>query len=1059
VVPVYELGELPDRRPFFTMKLVKGRTLGELLEERSSPAEQRPRLLKVFEHVCQALAYAHKHGVIHRDLKPANVMVGAFGEVQVMDWGLARALPQRDDAVETLVWQPRAAPPPTEVAAEPGGREGTRAGSVLGTPAYMPPEQARGEVDRLDARADVFGLGAILCHILTGQPPFAGGAQTALKRAAAADLAQAFAYLDGCGADAELIALAQRCLAPAPADRPRDAGALAAEVTAYLESVEARLRRAELEGAAAQARAQEERKRRRVQLALAASLLVLLLGGGGGWLWVTQQEAARELEQARSTQQRERGIARELQDARVLRERAKRAPAGERRGLAADARAAAQRADGLAADPATDAALRGQVAQLLRELGEDERDRRMVEQLSRIRDLQSRVVDNTYNSSHSDEEYARAFREYGLDVERLAPDEAASRIKGRPVAAELVAGLDDWVQVRRLVTRRGKSADWAPLIAVARAADPDPWRDRFRAALLEPRPAPEVLRELAASVDVAAQSPQILHHFSLALMAVGHEERLAFTRRAQQQHPGDFWLTDSLAAALSDFARPPRPQEALPYLTACVALRPDNPGAHYNLGQTLVELQRDAEALPEYEAALRLDKNYSEAHDARGALLARQGKYAEALKSHRRAFAIKQTAMSLINMGWVLTRQGEHAEAERVYRQAVALEPDNPFPCNELAIFLHNQRRPAEAIDVYRQALDRFDRLADRKTPAAVKYLGYKQGPRLAQRMQVARAGLAGLLHEQGQSDEGLAVLARGLELDPTNADLHFIRGNILKALKKTKAAVAAYEEALRFRPAFPDAYTRLAAVYYENKQYPEAAVTIQKALRLLPRDPHLLCMMAETLEGLGQFGQAVTAWQQGLSNLPDGHAERPAVTRRLQQAQAWAALDRQIFQILTGKVQPARAEEWLPCIKFAEAKTYYLTAARLWKRALALHPELTANVNSNARYVAAAAAVRAGLVPGRDTGGLDEEDRARWRMQALAWLGQDLERFAQLVDGGTAKDLALVRAACQQWQQHPALTGVRDAAALGRLPEGERQAWQQFWAKVAALSQAARDA
>ena len=93
VVPVYELGTLADHRPFFTMKLVKGQTLAALLAERSSPTAELPRFLGIFEAVCQTLAYAHARGVIHRDLKPSNVMVGAFGEVQVMDWGLAKVLP------------------------------------------------------------------------------------------------------------------------------------------------------------------------------------------------------------------------------------------------------------------------------------------------------------------------------------------------------------------------------------------------------------------------------------------------------------------------------------------------------------------------------------------------------------------------------------------------------------------------------------------------------------------------------------------------------------------------------------------------------------------------------------------------------------------------------------------------------------------------------------------------------------------------------------------------------------------------------------------------------
>src|SRR5581483_9914893 len=112
-------------------------------------------------------------GVIHRDLKPANIMVGAFGEVQVMDWGLAKVLGSNstDAVVDGSVGTGGRTIHTART--ESGGSE-SRAGSVMGTPAYMPPEQARGEIDQLDARADVFGLGAILCEVLTGQPVFTG---------------------------------------------------------------------------------------------------------------------------------------------------------------------------------------------------------------------------------------------------------------------------------------------------------------------------------------------------------------------------------------------------------------------------------------------------------------------------------------------------------------------------------------------------------------------------------------------------------------------------------------------------------------------------------------------------------------------------------------------------------------------------------------------------------------------------------------------------------------------------------------------------------------------
>ena len=175
IPPVHALGTLDDGSPFLAMKLIAGQTFADEME-----TADRPRLLQAFLQVCQAVGFAHSRDVVHRDLKPSNVMVGAFGEVQVMDWGLAKflsgqELPNDPSSAEALT-VPSVGTDPNQTTDHRASAESTddltEAGTVLGTPSYMAPEQARGE--QTDARADVFALGGILCAILTGQPPFRG---------------------------------------------------------------------------------------------------------------------------------------------------------------------------------------------------------------------------------------------------------------------------------------------------------------------------------------------------------------------------------------------------------------------------------------------------------------------------------------------------------------------------------------------------------------------------------------------------------------------------------------------------------------------------------------------------------------------------------------------------------------------------------------------------------------------------------------------------------------------------------------------------------------------
>ena len=207
IVPVHEAGRWPDGTPFYAMKLVAGRPLRDLIAERAT-VEQRIGLLHHVIAVADAMAYAHGRNIIHRDLKPANVIVGDFGETVVIDWGLAKDLTASDDTV--------AGTAPTRHDREEGL---TTTGNVLGTPAYMAPEQQRGE--RVDQRADVFAIGAMLWEL------------SAPERMPPADRMLRRRTLRGAGVDADLIAIIEKALEADPVQRYPHAGAVAADLKAF----------------------------------------------------------------------------------------------------------------------------------------------------------------------------------------------------------------------------------------------------------------------------------------------------------------------------------------------------------------------------------------------------------------------------------------------------------------------------------------------------------------------------------------------------------------------------------------------------------------------------------------------------------------------------------------------------------------------------------------------------------------------------------------------------------------------------------------------------------
>ncbi|HEV8060357.1 MAG TPA: tetratricopeptide repeat protein [Gemmataceae bacterium] len=290
IVPVYELARRSDsQQPFYTMRFVKGRTLRDAIktyhEHRAAGVAELLEgraLIEAFVGVCHAIAYAHSRGVIHRDLKPQNVVLGDFGEVIVLDWGLAKVIDHPEGSLDS----------PPVVAGNQGQRDDTVQGHVLGTPAYMSPEQAAGRVDLIGRSSDVYGLGAILFQILTDKPPFTGSSTDEVlqrvrsiappaPRELAADVPPA------------LEAVCLRALAKFPQDRYASAEDLGNEIKRWLADEPVRAYREPV-----LVRAGRWARRHRTAVASVAVLLVTLVVASSVGMVLVTREKNRTAQQA-----------------------------------------------------------------------------------------------------------------------------------------------------------------------------------------------------------------------------------------------------------------------------------------------------------------------------------------------------------------------------------------------------------------------------------------------------------------------------------------------------------------------------------------------------------------------------------------------------------------------------------------------------------------------------------------------------------------------------------------------------------------------------------------
>jgi tetratricopeptide (TPR) repeat protein len=878
VVPVYDIGWLADGRPFFAMKLIEGRTLAELLVSHPDPTSDRGTFLQIFLKVCQAVAYAHSRGVIHRDLKPSNIMVGSFGEVQVMDWGIVKILTRRNlpDTPSTRIHTIRSS----------SGCE-TMAGLVLGTPSYMSPEQSSGDED-LDARADVFGLGAVLAVILTGHPPYVADTTDSLRMMSIqGNLTEAFARLDASSADRELIELCKRCLSRDRQSRPLDAGVVARAVQDYLAGVEDRLHAAEKEKAAAEVRAQaeanirreaearatEQRRKRRAQLALAACLLSLV-GVSGLAVWVRERMLADQREeQARFEGERkaERATV-EAEQAAI--EHRMRSGVNAAILLASDlrdkfrfeeARAALDQAAGLVpVDGPED---------LQKALRTATIDLTLVSRLDAIRLKRSVWKTSSggkggFQDNLAPPAYRAALLIGGIDIVGGDPASTAARIRNSSIRRELIDALDDWAVLEPDAAIRNR------VLHTARAADPGPWLDHFRNPSL--RASWYGLAWMARTADSRALQPGTL----LALAVLMQQRGLDPTNlllAAEGAHPRDFLIPFILGDWM--LKKHDRAQSVAHYRVAR-ALRSNNLAMLNNLGNALRETGdldgailcyqdaikadptftypyinlaiaqrekgRTAEAAATYRQVIRLDPSFATAHDNLAVVLCEMGDHQGALAAHREAIRLEpEYGPARANLGITLAKMGDVKGAIQAHREAVARDPGNPIHHNLLGVALQDS--------------------GDRKAALAA----YREGIRHAPDKGYLHFNLAKILFESRDPRSAIGEYREAVRLEPGSASFHNGLGVALAGVGDMAGSIAALRESVRLAPSDPQGLTNLGHALGLAGKLDEALRCCQEARRLAPTFAINLNNMGLILAQKGDLAGAIECIREAIRHDP----------------------------------------------------------------------------------------------------------------------------------------------------------------------------------------------
>jgi Flp pilus assembly protein TadD len=578
--------------------------------------------------------------------------------------------------------------------------------------------------------------------------------------------------------------------------------------------------------------------------------------------------------------------------------------------------------------------------------------------------------------------YESAYKEHGLDCVDGDEQALAARMARSTVREALIGALDDWASRERDLPRREK------LMRVARAADPDPWRDSFRAALGHADRAQ--VKERAAGADLKRLPPPTIATLGLALGLSTREAESLF-RAAQPHHPTDFWINYYLGLAIY-FRAPGRDgaAQSVSYFRASLVARPETAAVYNNLALALQKQGDLAGAAAAARRAAELRPDSASVHNTLGVVLSAGGDVVGAEKAYRRAIEVSPGfALPHRNLGRVLRVRGDSAAAEKSYRRAIELDPKDASAHNNLGNLFLAQGNRDEAEKEFRRAIERDPRMAE------------------------AHNNLGQVLHMRGDVTGSEEAVRRALELDRNYVDAH----NNLGILLRERGDPAGAE-----------------------KEY-------RRALELDPKSARVNHNIAQALVDLGRFDEARDFARVALSLFPPGKPWHEDANRLLQLCERMLALERRLTAVLRDEARPVDPAEYLALADVAVRKRRYAVAARLNEE---IFSKVAAAPPGPVRYSAARAAALAGC--GQGTDDVTASERARWRGRALEWLRAEFAVQSRLLIADAPKVIKeQARRFLLHWQSDPDLAGVRDSASLAAFPPDERAVWQEFWSAVAA--------